>query len=136
MPERGRYDRASVYTILDEGFVCHLGFIAEGQPTVIPTVYGRVDDILYLHGASANHALRTMATNERVCLTVTLLDAIVLARSAFHHSVNYRSVVAFGVASEIADPEEKRRAVLAIVAMTQGHRATRSYGPRGLRGSK
>jgi hypothetical protein len=115
MPDRGHYDRGSVYAILDEGFVCHLGFVSEGQPLVVPTVYGRVDDVLYLHGAPANHALRSAATSESICLTVTLVDALVLARSAFHQSVNYRSVMAFGVASEVSDLGEKRRAVEAIV---------------------
>jgi hypothetical protein len=113
--DRARYDRASIYSILDEGFVCHLGYVAaDGHPVVVPTVYGRSGDVLYLHGAPANHALRT-AAGGRVCVTVSLVDALVLARSAFHHSVNYRSVMAFGTASNVGDIEEKRRALATIV---------------------
>ena len=115
MAERGRYDRASVFGILDDGFLCHLGFASSAQAIVVPTVYGRVDEIIYLHGAPANHALRRAAQNERVCLTVSLVDGLVLARSAFHHAVNYRSVMAFGVASEVSGLAEKRRGALAIV---------------------
>ena len=115
LPERARYDRASVHAILDEGWVCHLGFTAGGRAAVLPTLYARVEDILYLHGAPANHALRSAEAATGACVTVTLVDGLVLAPSAFHHSVNYRSVVAFGPANEVTDVEEKRAALLAIV---------------------
>jgi uncharacterized protein len=115
LPERARYDRATVDAILDEGFVCHLGFCSDGQAVVIPTAYVRVGDAIYLHGAPANHALRRAVDDDSVCLTVTLVDGLVLARSAFHHSINYRSVVVFGVAHEVEGPDEKRSAMLAFV---------------------
>lgn len=115
MADRGRYDRATVHGVLDEGRVCHLGLVVDGRAVVVPTVYGRVGDTLYVHGAPANHALRQAAANEHVCVTVSLVDGLVLARSAFHHSVNYRSVMAFGVADEVVDTAEKRRALTAIV---------------------
>src|SRR6266852_3891877 len=91
--ERGRYDRATIYSVLDEGLVCHVGFVADGQPYVIPTGYARAGDKLYIHGAAASRMLRTLAEGVQICVTVTLLDGLVLARSAFHHSMNYRSVV-------------------------------------------
>jgi nitroimidazol reductase NimA-like FMN-containing flavoprotein (pyridoxamine 5'-phosphate oxidase superfamily) len=115
LPERARYDRATVEAILDEGFVCHLGFCSEGEPVVIPTAYARVGDVIYVHGAPANWALRRAVEGDTVCLTVTLVDGIVLARSAFHHSINYRSVVVFGVAHEVDDFDEKRLALSAFV---------------------
>jgi uncharacterized protein len=113
--KRGRFDWPTVSAILDEGFVCHFGFVADGTATVIPTSYGRVGHDLYMHGAAANHALRTASTGTEVCVTVTLLDGVVLARSAFHHSMNYRSVMVFGTAITVDDPDEKRRALLAIL---------------------
>jgi uncharacterized protein len=115
LPERARYDRATVDTILDEGFVCHLGFCSDGEPVVIPTAYVRLGEVIYVHGAPANHALRRSVESDTVCLTVTLIDGLVLARSAFHHSINYRSVVLFGVAHEVEDLDEKRLALLAFV---------------------
>jgi uncharacterized protein len=115
LPERARYDRATVEAILDEGFVCHLGFCVDGEPVVIPTGYARVGDVIYVHGAPANYALHRAVEEDRVCLTVTLVDGLVLARSAFHHSINYRSVVVFGVAHEVEDSEEKRLALTAFV---------------------
>ncbi len=115
LPERARYDRAAVHAILDEGWVCHLGFPAGDRAAVLPTLYARVEDILYLHGAPANHALRSTEAAVGACVAVTLVDGLVLARSAFHHSVNYRSVVCYGPASEVTDLEEKRAALLAIV---------------------
>ncbi len=101
--------------VLDEGFVCHLGFCVDGEPVVIPTGYARVGDVIYVHGAPANYALRRAVEGDSVCLTVTLVDGLVLARSAFHHSINYRSVVVFGVAHEVEDWEEKRLALAAFV---------------------
>jgi uncharacterized protein len=114
LPDRGKYDHETVHAILDQGFVCHVGFVVEGQPFVIPTNYARVDEILYLHGSSASRMLKTLSGGVNVCVTVTHVDGLVLARSAFHHSVNYRSVVALGVAQLIEVPEEKMRALEAF----------------------
>lgn len=111
LPKRGHYDRETVYGILDTGFVCHVGFNAEGQPYVIPTNYGRAGDILYLHGSAASRMLKTLSAGVPVCVTVTLVDGLVLARSAFHHSVNYRSVVIVGTARLVDDPAEKMEAL-------------------------
>lgn len=114
LPKRAAYDRDTVYAILDEGFVCHVGFAVEGTPYVIPTGYGRDGDLLYVHGSAASRMLRTLEQSIPVCVTVTLLDGLVLARSAFHHSMNYRSVVVFGVASVVREDEEKLKALLAF----------------------
>jgi len=111
LPKRGKYDHETVYSILDSGFVCHVGFIADGQPYVIPTNYGRAGDTLYLHGSAASRMLRTLSEGVPVCVTVTHVDGIVLARSAFHHSVNYRSVVILGTARLVEDPAEKMEAL-------------------------
>ena len=113
-PERGTHDRATINRILDEGFVCHVGFINSGQPFVIPTGYGRVGDILYIHGSAASRMLRNLQTGVELCLTVTLLDGLVLARSAFTHSMNYRSVVVLGTAELVQNDEEKLAALQAI----------------------
>ena len=115
LPRRGVFDRAAVNAILDEGLVCHVGFAVEGQPFVIPTTYARQDDRLAIHGSAASRMLRTLAGGVPVCVTVTLLDGLVLARSAFHHSMNYRSVVVLGTAREVTDPAEKAAALDAIV---------------------
>lgn len=114
LPARGAYDRETVHAILEEGFVCHVGFVVDGQPFVIPTNYARVDETLYLHGSSASRMLRTLSGGVQVCVTVTLVDALVLARSAFHHSVNYRSVVMLGRATLVEDPGEKMRVLEAF----------------------
>ena len=111
LPKRGAYDRETVFKILDEGFVCHVGFVVDGQPYVIPTNYGRNGDTLYLHGSAASRMLRTLSEGIPVCMTVTLVDGLVLARSAFHHSVNYRSVVVFGKARLVDEPAEKMAAL-------------------------
>jgi|ERR1019366_4247475 nitroimidazol reductase NimA-like FMN-containing flavoprotein (pyridoxamine 5'-phosphate oxidase superfamily) len=111
LPKRAVYDREAVYRILDEGLVCHIGFVAEGNPVVIPTGYGRKGDTVYLHGSAASRMLRTVGKGVNVCVTVTLFDGLVLARSAFHHSVNYRSVVIFGTATVIEDREGKLEAL-------------------------
>lgn len=113
--DRGSHDRTVVDAILDEGLICHVAFVDEGSPCVLPTAYARVGDELYLHGAVGNHMLRTLASGVEACVTVTLLDGIVLARSAKHHSMNYRSVVLFGQVRKVTDPDEKRRALLRIV---------------------
>ena len=114
LPERGRYDRAALHAILDEGLVCHVGFMADGQPFVIPTTYGRIGDALYLHGSAASRMLRALGGGIPVCVTVTLLDGLVLARSAFHHSMNYRSAVVLGTAVAVEDPAERDAALRAI----------------------
>jgi nitroimidazol reductase NimA-like FMN-containing flavoprotein (pyridoxamine 5'-phosphate oxidase superfamily) len=106
-PHRGVYDRDQVYSILDEAFLCHVGFAVDGQPFVIPTSYGRKDANLYIHGSAASRMLRQMKEGIPVCVTVTLLDGLVLARSVFNHSMNYRSVVILGKATLVDDPKEK-----------------------------
>ncbi|MEV0979061.1 pyridoxamine 5'-phosphate oxidase family protein [Streptomyces sp. NPDC049915] len=116
--ERARYDAELVHAILDEGYVCHLGFVRDGAPVVLPTLYGRVGDRLYVHGSTGSRPLRMAGQADpglAVCLTVTHVDGLVLARSAFHHSINYRSVVVHGVAHHVTDPEEKRLALDALV---------------------
>jgi nitroimidazol reductase NimA-like FMN-containing flavoprotein (pyridoxamine 5'-phosphate oxidase superfamily) len=109
--DRAVYDRAATYRILDEGFICHVGFVVDGQPFVIPTGYGRVGDDLYIHGSAASRMLRRVDEGIAVCVTVTLLDGLVLARSIFNHSMNYRSVVILGTAQAVNDPKEKLEAL-------------------------
>lgn len=111
LPKRASYERETVYNILDEGFVCHVGFVSEGRPVVIPTGYGRQGDQLYIHGSAASRMLRTLREGVDVCVTVTLVDGLVLARSSFHHSMNYRSVVVFGRARLVEDEDEKMEAL-------------------------
>jgi len=111
LPKRATYDRDTVFNILDEAFVCHVGFVADGQPFVIPTNFGRSGETIYLHGSAASRMLRTLSEGLPVCVTVTLADGLVLARSAFHHSVNYRSVVVLGTARLVDDPSEKMEAL-------------------------
>ena len=113
-PKRAVYDRAQIDAILDEAIVCHVGFAFEGQPYVIPTLHARVGDIVYLHGSTASRLVRTLAGGATCALTVTLLDGIVLARSAFHHSANYRSVTVLGKASLVTSDEERMRALEAF----------------------
>ncbi|WP_371672906.1 pyridoxamine 5'-phosphate oxidase family protein [Streptomyces sp. NBC_00289] len=117
-PDRASYDRELVHSILDAAYVCHLGFVRDGAPVVLPTLYGRVGDRLYVHGSTGSRPLRMTGQADPglpVCLTVTHVDALILARSAFHHSINYRSVVVHGVAHDVTDPEEKRLALDALV---------------------
>ena len=114
-PERGHYERQAVYGILDEALLCHVAFVADGQPYATPMAYGRIEDRLYLHGAAANRTLRCLASGAEACVTVTLLDGLVLGRSAFHHSVNYRSAVILGRAAELTDAAEKLAGLRAIV---------------------
>jgi uncharacterized protein len=111
LPKRGAYDRETVFKILDEAFVCHVGFVVDGQPYVIPTNYGRAGETIYLHGSAASRMLRTLSGGIPVCVTVTLVDGLVLARSAFHHSANYRSVVMLGTALLVDEPAEKMQAL-------------------------
>src|SRR5271168_2076037 len=113
-PHRGSHDREAIYKILDEGFVCHVGFSVDAQPYVIPTMFARVGDHIYFHGSAASRMLRNLSNELAVCLTVTLADGLVLARSVFNHSMNYRSVVALGSASLIDLPEEKLAALRAF----------------------
>jgi nitroimidazol reductase NimA-like FMN-containing flavoprotein (pyridoxamine 5'-phosphate oxidase superfamily) len=113
--ERGTYDRAAIHAILDEALVGHVGFVAEHGPVVLPMVYARRGDVVYLHGAAGNDMLKRLAAGIPVCLTVTLIDGLVLARSAFHHSMNYRSVVVFGTGTRVADLSEIRDAADALV---------------------
>jgi len=113
-PHRAVYERQAIYKILDEAMVCHVGFAVEGQPFVIPTMFARVGDELYLHGSAASRMLRNLSAGAPVCVTVTLIDGLVLARSVFNHSMNYRSVVALGQAKLIDEPAEKLRALQAF----------------------
>jgi uncharacterized protein len=124
--KRGSYDRALVHSILDEALVCHVGFVHDGEPVVIPTAFARAGEILYLHGAAANRMLATLASGARACVTVTLVDGLVLARSFMHHSLNYRSVVALGAAREVTDAAEKRRAFTALIESVEPGRSQRS----------
>ena len=116
LPDRGHHDRATVDAILDEALVCHLGLVdPEGRPFVIPTIHARAGDHLYVHGSPASRTLRAAGADVDACVTVTLVDGLVLARSAFHHSLNYRSVVVYGRAAKVTDPAEKEAALTAVV---------------------
>ncbi|WP_374213958.1 pyridoxamine 5'-phosphate oxidase family protein [Streptomyces sp. A3M-1-3] len=127
---RASYDREVVHAILDEGYVCHLGFVRDGAPVVLPTLYGRVGERVYVHGSTGSRPLRTAGQAPdpglAVCLTVTHVDGLVLARSAFHHSLNYRSVVVHGTAHQVTDPEERRTALDALVDQVVPGRAADS----------
>ncbi|MBM4335740.1 MAG: pyridoxamine 5'-phosphate oxidase family protein [Deltaproteobacteria bacterium] len=130
LPQRGSYDREVLNAILDEGFLCHVAFLYEGQARVIPTIYARGGDFLYLHGARANRMLNAMIEpGHDACLSVTHVDALVLARSAFHHSVNYRSAVVYGQAEEVTDPDEKREALRLLVEQVMAGRSKDVRGP-------
>jgi nitroimidazol reductase NimA-like FMN-containing flavoprotein (pyridoxamine 5'-phosphate oxidase superfamily) len=114
LPERGHYDRETINAVLDSGFLCHLGFVHDGKPIVIPTAYGREGDTLYVHGSAASRTQRALAEGIDVCVTVTHLDGLVLARSGFHSSMNYRSVVIFGRAKPIKEEESKAHAMAVV----------------------
>lgn len=114
LPKRGAFDRETIYAILDEAFICHVGFVVDGQPYVIPTGFARVGGDLYIHGSAASRMLRHLSGGVDVCVTVTLVDGLVLARSAFHHSINYRSVVVLGNAILVDDAAEKNAALEAL----------------------
>ncbi len=129
LPDRAHYDRDTVHSILDEGTIAHIGFAQGEQPFVIPTSYVRIDDCIYLHGSPASRMLRDLAKGVPVCVTVTHLDGLVLARSSFHHSMNYRSVVVFGTAREVQDLEEKRRILNALVEHIVPGRVADARGP-------
>jgi nitroimidazol reductase NimA-like FMN-containing flavoprotein (pyridoxamine 5'-phosphate oxidase superfamily) len=115
LANRGVYDRDTVYAILDEALICHAGFVVNGAPVVIPTIHWRQGDVLYFHGSAASRMLRSLRDGVEACVTVTLLDGLVIARSAFHHSMNYRSAVVFGTAREVTDRAEKLLALDALV---------------------
>ena len=138
LPDRARYDRATVDAILDEGLVCHVGFVDAGQPYVIPSAYARLGDRLVIHGSAASRMMKALAGGAPACVTVTLLDGLVLARSGFHHSMNYRSVVVLGRATEIENPAEKRRALDAIVEHVAPGRAAslRPHSEKELRATR
>ncbi|CAN5362885.1 pyridoxamine 5'-phosphate oxidase family protein [soil metagenome] len=114
-PERGAYDRATIDAILDEALICHLGFVLEGQPFVIPTIHARDGDLLYVHGSPGSRMLRNAKESVDICVTATLLDGLVLARSVYNHSMNYRSAVVLGRAREVTDRDEKLRAMRRVV---------------------
>jgi nitroimidazol reductase NimA-like FMN-containing flavoprotein (pyridoxamine 5'-phosphate oxidase superfamily) len=128
-PQRAVYDRAAVNQILDEAFLCHVGFVVDGQPFVIPTSYGRDGDVLYIHGSAASRMLRSLDQGVAVCITVALLDGLVLARSVFNHSMNYRSVVILGRATLVSDPAEKLAALRALSEHIIPHRWDDSRQP-------
>jgi len=114
LPTRANYDRETIHAILDEALVCHVGFVVDGRPVVIPTIHWREEDTLYVHGSAASRMLRSLKGGVDACVTVTLIDGLVLARSAFHHSMNYRSVVVFGKAREVTG-DEKTQALQRLV---------------------
>jgi hypothetical protein len=113
-PKRATYDRAAVEAILDEGLICHLAFVHDGHPFCIPTLHARVGDVVYVHGSAASRMVRSLEGGAPACLTVTLVDGLVLARSAFHHSMNYRSAVVVGSLHDVTDPAERERALEAF----------------------
>jgi nitroimidazol reductase NimA-like FMN-containing flavoprotein (pyridoxamine 5'-phosphate oxidase superfamily) len=115
LPQRGEFDREAVYRIIDEGFVCHVAFVVDGQPYAIPTSYGRAGETLYIHGSAASRMLRSLSGGIPVCVAVTLIDGLVFARSAFHHSINYRSVMIFGTAMIVDGTGEKAAALRAFM---------------------
>lgn len=127
-PDRGTYDRTLVNAILDEALICHVGFVVDGQPYVLPTTHARIDDQLYIHGSAGGRMLKSLRRNIPVCITVTLLDGLVLARSAFHHSMNYRSALILGTAREVRAAAEKRRAFRALIEHVVAGRSTHMRG--------
>lgn len=129
IPARGSHERAEVHAILDEALVCHVGFVHDGQPFVIPTTFARRGDVLYVHGAAASRMLRTLAEGVPVCVTVSLIDGLVFSRSWFHHSMNYRSVLVLGIAREVTDREEKLAAMAALVDRVSPGRSLGSRPP-------
>ena len=129
LPQRGNYDRETIHAILDEALICHVGFVSGGRPVVIPTIHTRVGEHLYFHGSPAAGMLRTLTAGGEACVTVTLLDGLVLARSAFHHSMNYRSVVVFGKAEEVTERDEKLCVLAALVEHVCRGRSADARGP-------
>lgn len=137
-PARASYDRALAYAILDEALVCSIGFIADGQAHVLPMSFARLDDRLVFHGAPTSRLMQCLAEGQRICVTVTLLDGLVLARSAMHHSLNYRSVVVFGTPVEITAPEQKLAALARLVEHVVPGRSkeTRPPNPQELQATR
>jgi len=129
LPKRATYDPDVVHAILDEALLCHVGFVIDGQPVVIPTIHTRIDDMLYFHGSVASRMLRSLKEGVDTCVTVTILDGLVLARSAFHHSMNYHSVVVMGKAREVTDREEKLRVFDALVEHVIAGRSAEARKP-------
>jgi nitroimidazol reductase NimA-like FMN-containing flavoprotein (pyridoxamine 5'-phosphate oxidase superfamily) len=129
LPTRGTYDRAIVHAILDEALLCHLGFAVDDQTFCLPTTFVRDGERLFVHGAAASRMLKTLAGGARVCVAVSLLDGLVLARSAFHHSMNYRSVVVLGIAWEVTDSAAKARALTLLVDKVSPGRSNTARGP-------
>ena len=128
IPKRGSFDRATADAILDEAFVCHVGFVHEGTPFVIPTTFVRIGEMLYVHGAAASRMLGAVI-DRPLCVTVTLLDGLVLARSAFHHSMNYRSVVVLGLGTDVHDPAEKKHILQAMIEKVSPGRSLEARAP-------
>jgi uncharacterized protein len=128
-PTRGSYDRRLIHAILDEALVCHVGFVQDGQPYVIPTIHAREGETIYLHGARGNRMLGALTDGTACCLTVTLADELVLARAALHHSLNYRSAMVLGTASEVTDPDEKERALRTVIEHIAPGRTDQIRGP-------
>jgi nitroimidazol reductase NimA-like FMN-containing flavoprotein (pyridoxamine 5'-phosphate oxidase superfamily) len=128
-PGRAIYDRDLVHSILDEALTCHVGFVQDGQPYVIPTIHARIGETLFLHGAKGNRMLRALGDGAACCVTATLVDELVLARAALHHSLNYRSVMVLGTAREVTGPEEKQAALRAVVEHIAPGRAEEIRGP-------
>src|SRR5262245_21911841 len=128
-PGRGSYDRDLVHSILDEALICHVGFVQERQPYVIPTIHARDGETIYLHGARGNRTLGALSHGAACCLTASLVDELVLARAALHHSLNYRSVMVLGTAREVTDPDEKGRALRRVVEHIAAGRADEIRGP-------
>lgn len=129
LPARGSFEVDTINAIIDEALVCHVGFVSERGPVVIPTIHARVAHDLYLHGAPANHMLRSLRDGVETCVTITLIDGLVLARSAFHHSMNYRSAMVFGTATVVEDADEKTRALDALVEHVVHGRAAHARPP-------
>ena len=129
MAKRGNYDQRTIHLILDEALICHVGFAVDGSPVVIPTIHTRVGETLYFHGSAASRMLRSLRDGVDACVCVTLLDGLVMARSASHHSMNYRSVVVFGTATEVTDRDEKYRVLTAIVEHVARGRSADARGP-------
>jgi len=127
--DRGSFDRDLVHAILDEALICHVGFASEGQPFVIPTIHARDGELLYLHGSPANRTLGELADGAQCCVTATLVDELVLARSARQHSLNYRSAIVYGTGREVTDPEEKQRGLRAVVEHIAPGRSAEIRGP-------
>lgn len=132
LPKRGHFDRELIHSILDEALIAHVGFVADGAPVVIPTIHWRHEETLYLHGSAASRMLRSLRDGVEACVTVTLLDGLVLARSAFHHSMNYRSVVVFGTARLVDDEGEKRLALDSLVEHVVRGRSAEVRAPNAI----